>query len=94
MTPVFITPQAQRDLDQLQRYLSDRFSPTNAEKYVRRLIAACKSIGLAPHRGTQRDDLRPGLRVIGFERRVAISFETKENAVYILAILYGGRTNQ
>src|SRR4030088_3019101 len=43
-----------------------------------------------PERGTRRDDLRPGLRVTGFERRVTIAFHVTAEAVIIDRILYGG----
>jgi toxin ParE1/3/4 len=42
-------------------------------------------------RGMKRDDIRPGLRIIGFERRVAIAFTFDEEHVRIGRILYGGR---
>jgi toxin ParE1/3/4 len=44
-----------------------------------------------PNRGTRRDDLRPSLRVIGFERRVTIAFHVSASAVTIDRIFYGGR---
>ena len=44
-----------------------------------------------PLRGTQRDDLLPGLRVTGFERRVTIAFVVTADAVLIEGIFYGGR---
>jgi toxin ParE1/3/4 len=46
---------------------------------------------LASHRGTRRDDIRPGLRVVGFERRVTIAFHVDDTTVTIDRILYGGR---
>ena len=42
-------------------------------------------------RGIRRDDLRPGLRILGFERRAVITFQLTAEAVTILRILYGGR---
>ena len=42
-------------------------------------------------RGMVRDDLLPGLRVTGFERRVTIAFVVTEAAVLIEGIFYGGR---
>ena len=42
-------------------------------------------------RGMARDDLRPGLRVVGFRRRVTIAFAITEETVEILGIYYGGR---
>lgn len=49
------------------------------------------SLTRLPERGTLRDDLRPSLRVIGFERRAAIAFRVSAETVAILRILYGGR---
>jgi toxin ParE1/3/4 len=44
-----------------------------------------------PERGRRRDDIRPGLRVVGFERRVAIAFRVLKTRVEIVSIAYGGR---
>jgi len=44
-----------------------------------------------PKRGTRRDDLGPGLRAVGFERRATIVFRVEKDAVDIVRILYGGR---
>ena len=39
----------------------------------------------------RRDDIEPGIRVVGFRRRVSIVFTVTENEVWILGIYYGGR---
>ena len=44
-----------------------------------------------PDRGARRDDLRPGLRVLGFERRAVIALQIASDSVTILRIPYGGR---
>lgn len=44
-----------------------------------------------PERGTLRDELRSGLRVIGYRRRVSIAFRVIDDSVHILGIFYGGR---
>jgi toxin ParE1/3/4 len=38
-----------------------------------------------------RDDVRPGLRVVGFERRVTVAFQVAGDNLTILRILYAGR---
>jgi plasmid stabilization system protein ParE len=38
-----------------------------------------------------RDDIRPGLRVVGFERRATIAFRVEDDRVTILRIFHGGR---
>jgi len=43
-----------------------------------------------PYIGVARDDLRPGLRTIGFRRRVVIAFAVTEEAVEVLGVFYGG----
>jgi hypothetical protein len=48
----------------------------------------------SPERGTQRNDLRPGLRTVGYRRRATILFELDQQArkVVILGIYYAGRS--
>jgi toxin ParE1/3/4 len=44
-----------------------------------------------PQRGRLRDDIRPGIRILGFERRVVIAYAIAENLVVIHGIFYGGQ---
>ena len=44
-----------------------------------------------PERGTRRDDLAPGIRTIGFERRATIAFAVSADTVRIVRVFYGGR---
>jgi toxin ParE1/3/4 len=44
-----------------------------------------------PERGTRRDDIRLGLRTIGFERRATIVFQVTRAEVVIVRIFYGGQ---
>ena len=61
-------------------------------RYIERIDKNCMSLQTLPERGPRRDDLLPGLRVIGFERRVLIAFRVSSSSVAILRILYGGRS--
>ena len=88
---VLFTPGAEADLDGIEQYLSARFSKANAQKYISRIVAYCRSLALAPYRGTKRDDLGPGLRTIGFERRVTIGFHVETGRIVIFGVFYGGR---
>lgn len=38
-----------------------------------------------------RHELRQGLRVVGYRRRVSIAFSVEADRVMILGIFYGGR---
>ncbi|WP_158284967.1 type II toxin-antitoxin system RelE/ParE family toxin [Hoeflea marina] len=42
-------------------------------------------------RGQARDDIRAGLRVIGFERCVTIAFMVSDQTVTVLRLFYGGQ---
>ena len=53
--------------------------------------AYCNGFEFAGERGQRRDDLRPGLRVVGFERRIAIAFVVSDSEVTILRLYYGGQ---
>jgi toxin ParE1/3/4 len=89
---LIFSSDAQTDLDDIEQYLAHRFSERNAAMYVQRIVGKCKSLALAPYCGTQRDDVRPGLRTAGFERRVTILFQIQPGKVVVLGIFYGGRS--
>jgi toxin ParE1/3/4 len=89
---VVLTPEAQADLLDLYDYIAVHGSPERAIAYIERIEKACMSLRTIPDRGTLREDLRPGLRVIGFERRALIAFRVRSDTVAILHILYGGRS--
>ena len=84
-------PQARADLFALYDYTAAEAGETVASGYIDRIEAACLSLATFPQRGTRRDDLAPGLRTIGFERRVLIAFRVGRSGVTIINVLYGGR---
>jgi toxin ParE1/3/4 len=88
---VIFAPEAEADLLHLYDYIENRSGPQRANDYVGRLLVYCLSFVTFPERGMLRDDLRPGLRVIGFERRVTIGFHVTAEAVTIDRLFYGGR---
>jgi plasmid stabilization system protein ParE len=60
-------------------------------RFVERIIEACGGLEMFPRRGAPRDDIRPGLLIIGFARRVTIAYHLEGDAVTIDRILYAGR---
>ena len=50
-------------------------------------IDGCQRLSTFPERGTRRDDLRPGMRTLGYRRRVTIAFTVTDETVAIVAIL-------
>lgn len=67
-------PQAEEDLFQIYRYIAERAGIDAAASYTDRIMTTCLALQNAPLRGTLRNDLRPGIRTMGFERRVTIVF--------------------
>ena len=88
---VVFTPEAQEQLAALYRYIAVAASPTIAERYVSAVIAYCEGLQTFPHRGTRRDDIRPGLRITNYKKRVAIAFNVDAEQVSILGVFYGGQ---
>lgn len=88
---VVFSPEAQADLLSIYDYIAGRSSPTTAAKYLARIEAYCLGLKNASERGTRRDDVRPNLRLLGFERRVAIAFHLDDATVTIDRVLYAGR---
>ena len=87
-------PLAEADLLRLYDYIAEASGPAVAGGYIDRLEAACLAPESFPERGTRRDDIRPGLRIIGFERRATIVFQVLESEVLIVRIFYGGHDYQ
>jgi toxin ParE1/3/4 len=88
---VVFAPEAQDDLFRLSDWIADAAGPDTALSYIERLESYCLAFDLASERGHLRDDIRPGLRIVGFERRVTIAFVVDEATVTILRLFYGGR---
>lgn len=88
---VAFTPLAERQIDRLHEYLMEVAGEQRADAIVRRLTDYCLRLDLFPRRGRRRDDIIPGLRIIGFERRFAIAFVVTEEHVLIEGIFHGGQ---
>ncbi|WP_315832266.1 type II toxin-antitoxin system RelE/ParE family toxin [Bradyrhizobium prioriisuperbiae] len=83
--------EALADLAALYDYIASESSLEIAIGYIRRIQKACMELATFPERGTKRDDILPGLRTIGFERRATIAFRVFKTRVEIVTIAYGGR---
>lgn len=86
------TPAAEADLRNIHRYIAEQASPSVARGYVNRILGFLSGFDLFPERGALRADIRPGLRIVGFERRVSIAFVVEAGDVVILRFLYAGQS--
>jgi toxin ParE1/3/4 len=84
-------PAADADLNALYTFIASRSGRERAHSYLGRIEAACMGLALFPERGSRRDDLEPGVRLIGFEHRVTIAFRIEGEVVRIVRVFYGGR---
>lgn len=91
---VEFTPEAEADLVALCDYIAAASYPETAIGYLTRLEDFCMGLAHASERGSLRNDVRKGLRVIGFERRINIAFVVEAERVVILRLFYGGRNWQ
>ena len=92
MARVVFAETAKADLDDIFAWIADRAGLKVALAYTSRLERFCLDMTPFPQRGTSRNDIRTGLRTLGFERRVTIAFTVKEDDIIILRILYAGRS--
>jgi toxin ParE1/3/4 len=88
---ILFHPRAEQDLIDLHRYIQESAGTLRALAYLSALKDFCMSLATFPKRGTVRDDIMQGIRIIGFKRTVSVAFLVKSDAVLILGVFYGGR---
>jgi toxin ParE1/3/4 len=86
-------PESESDLDAIYEYIVEKGFPNNALRFTESIVRFCMTLGAAPNRGTQRFNVLPGLRTIGFHHTVEIVFQVrdKEKEVRIVRVLHGGQ---
>lgn len=88
---VVFSPDARDDLLALYDWIAQAAGPTRAMSYIERLETYCLGFATASERGHRRDDVRPSLRIVGFERRITVAFTVDAERVTILRLFYGGQ---
>lgn len=90
---IVFSPEAENQLISLYNYIADVASPDTAIKYVDNIICYCECLHTFPSRGNMRDDVRPGLRITNYKKRIIIAFEVneKKKEVSIIGLFYGGQ---
>lgn len=88
---VVFTPEAEEQLTQLYGYLADAASPDIAARYTDGIVTYCERLRTFPLRGIKRDDIRAGLRITSYRKRVVIAFDVDADRVHIIGIFYGGQ---
>ena len=89
---VRLTDEAELDLVHIYRFVRQKSASTAvARNYAERIHNFLQGFETLPERGSIRDHVRPGLRIVGFERRVSVAFVVEPTEVVILRILYAGQ---
>lgn len=89
---VILTPEALDQLRAIERYIAMASGyPMIAERYVDALTSFCESLAMFPQRGTQRDDIRPGLRLVPYRDSAEVAFAISDEQVWIVGVFYGGQ---
>lgn len=89
--PLYFSPEALAQLDELETYLVAHADAGIADAFVDRLMDFCDHLADEPIVGHRRDDLVPGLLTRTFEKRRVVCFlVAPSGAVHVVAI-YGSR---
>ena len=88
---VVFSPEALEQLAELYRYIAKAASPDVAAQYTEAIVSYCESLDTFPLRGSQRDDVRPGLRITNYKKRAVIAFDVDTEVVSIIGVFYGGQ---
>jgi len=90
---VVLAATADRQLVDIRDYIAGAADLGTASAFVDAIVDHCRGLETFPHRGLCRDDLAPGLRTIGFRRRVLIAFDVDDDAqkTTVHGIFYGGQ---
>lgn len=88
---VVFSPEAEEQLAELYRYIAAVASPDIAVRYTEAIVSYCESLSTFPQRGTQRNDVRPGLRITHYRKRAVIAFDVDADLVSIIGVFYGGQ---
>lgn len=89
---VRLSEAAELDLDNIYRFVRRQSQSTEtARAYVARLQMFLAAFETFPERGTLYNEIRPGLRRVGFERRISVAFVVEDGEVVVLRLLYAGQ---
>lgn len=87
-----LTDEAESDLVRIYGFVREKSASISvARNYVARIRTFLDGFEAFPERGSTRDHVRSGLRIVGFERRISVAFVVEPTEVVILRILYAGQ---
>lgn len=88
---VRLRPAAARHLARIEARIAEEATTEIAERYVEAILTRCYSLNRFPHRGTPRDDLRPGFRTLAHKGTVVIVFAVGDSEVAVFGVGWRGQ---
>lgn len=90
---VDLDARAIEDLARLRDHIAEARGRAFADQYIARIFDHFSGFETTPFRGVKRDDIRRGLRVVGWRKTLTIAFTVDEATftVLIAAVMYRGR---
>lgn len=79
------------DLENRFDYLLPLAGEKTATAFIEGIRAYCLGFDIFPERGTQRDDLGQGLRLVGYKHDASIAFIVTDSEVTILRVFMRGQ---
>lgn len=83
--------RAGRQLDELYRTIELDSGTERADRFVNSIVEYCLGFDTFPERGMRRNDIWPGLRIVGFRHVASIVFRFEGDHVVIHGVYYGGQ---
>jgi toxin ParE1/3/4 len=87
MAEVILRPDADADLAEILTYSVDHFGRDTGIAYLRGIGEVFDLLEDHPRAGAPRNDIKPGLRSIGYHRH-KIFYEVSDETVWILRVLH------
>ncbi len=88
---VIFTPEAQAQLLALYHYTARVYSHDFAQRHIETILSYCKRFWAFRHMGIRRNDIRPGLRIVNYKKRVTLALEVEEDRLSILGVFDSGQ---
>ena len=82
-----------RQIAAIREYIAVEADGNIANRFASSVISHGEGLNLFPHRGSDRSDIRPGLRTISYKKRTVLAFDVDdtESIVTIYGVFYGGQ---
>ena len=88
---VILSAEAIADIEVIAAWLTEEASGAVARRYVGRVKASLAKFAFASERGTVRNEIMDGLRVVGILGSASVAFRASEDRVTILRVFHGGQ---